>query len=246
MKRQFFTLVVGALIPLCANAESRALTANEIAAEVNAAQTNGASEIRMRMQVEKPSATIQIRIRERRTPSASDVVYEILWPKERAGEAVFLHQAPGKSPTGAIRTADGQVRNLSSSDMDNQLLGSDLAIIDAIESFYAWRNQSLAGREEIDNVNCVILDSKPRGGSIYGRIRSWIDPHRMVPLRVEKYYPSGKLARRIETTRVVPDAGHQIPADLTITNPSRNSKTTLDGSSIRHKDAIPDSEFSPQ
>ena len=65
-------------------------------------------------------------------------------------------------------------------------------------------------------MSCVILESTPDKGepSIYGSVRSWIDPRRLVPLRVEKYLPSGQLARRIETTRVVTDdKGRSIPGN---------------------------------
>jgi len=38
-------------------------------------------------------------------------------------------------------------------------------------------------------------------------VRSWIDVRRLLPLRVEKYASSGQLLRRIDTTRVVANAG---------------------------------------
>ena len=97
----------------------------------------------------------------------------------------------------------------------------------------------------MDGVNCTILDSKPGKDqrSIYGSVRSWIDVRRLVPLRIEKYASSGQLLRRIATTRVVADAGHHIPADLTVSSARPDSTTLLDGSRIRHDVTYTDCDF---
>ncbi|MEI9897843.1 MAG: outer membrane lipoprotein-sorting protein [Chthoniobacter sp.] len=78
--------------------------------------------------------------------------------------------------------------------------------------------QAIVGTETVDGVNCQILESKPGKGdrSTYGSVRSWIDAKRLVPLRIEKYSGSGQVLRRIDTTRVVTDAGHAIPANLSV------------------------------
>jgi hypothetical protein len=95
-------------------------------------------------------------------------------------------------------------------------------------------------------VNCQILESKPSKGerSSYSSVRSWIDMRRLVPMRVEKYSGAGNLVRRIDTTRVVADAGHHIPANLSVTGPRQGSVTLLDGSRIRHDVNFTDADFS--
>ncbi|HEX4665826.1 MAG TPA: outer membrane lipoprotein-sorting protein, partial [Chthoniobacterales bacterium] len=95
-------------------------------------------------------------------------------------------------------------------------------------------------------VNCQILESKPDSSSesIYGKVRSWIDPARLVPLRIEKYAPSGELIRRIETTRVARDDRHNsIPAGLTVRGPRQNSVTEFNGASIKHDVNFSDADF---
>ncbi|MGA8655373.1 MAG: hypothetical protein WB586_04430, partial [Chthoniobacterales bacterium] len=63
----------------------------------------------------------------------------------------------------------------------------------------------------------------------------------------EKYLPSGQLARRIETTRVVTDdKGRSIPGNLTVRGPRDDSVTDLDGSRIKHDVAYADREFTPE
>jgi hypothetical protein len=97
----------------------------------------------------------------------------------------------------------------------------------------------------VTGVKCQILESKPGKDqrSIYGNVRSWIDARRLVPLRVEKYASSGGLLRRIDTTRVVADAGHQIPANLTVVGARPDSSTLLDGSRIWHNVTYTDHDF---
>jgi outer membrane lipoprotein-sorting protein len=107
----------------------------------------------------------------------------------------------------------------------------------------------LVGTEVLKGASCVILESKTgkAESSNYGRVRSWIDPNRLVPLRIEKYLPSGKLSRRIETTRVATDdKGRPIPANLTVQGPRENSVTDLDGSRIKHDVTFSDREFTPE
>lgn len=220
------------------------VTAADLAAR--AREPDGTAFIRMRMDVEKPPGTrkdtFQIQIKQRRSGNSFDAVYQILWPKERKGEAVLIRQSGGPAAA-TLRTVDGKTRQLSAS---QPLFDSDVAIADAAENFFAWKNQKLDGTEVVNNITCQILESKPGAGdsSIYGRVRSWIDPKRGVPLRVEKYLPSGQLARRIETTHVAPDGRRFLPANLRIRPAQNTSSTDLDGSRLQRGVTFKDTEFS--
>ena len=66
-------------------------------------------------------------------------------------------------------------------------------------------------------------------------------------MRVEKYLASGRLARRIDTTRVVnDDKGRPIPANLTVHGGRADSTTELDGSRIKHDVNYSDHDFTPE
>ncbi len=209
--------------------------------------------MRLRLETKQPGGAtktmLQLQLKERHTKTAGDVVYQVLWPKERKGEAVLLHKAASQPPTGSIFTPPDKLRSLNPSEMKDSLFGSDLSYLDVIEDFFTWDNQAIVGTEVLNGVNCVILESKPSKAesSVYGRVRSWIDPKRLVPVRIEKYLPSGELARRIETVRVATDdTGHPIPADLTVRVPREDSVTEVDGSRIRHDVTFSDREFTPE
>jgi outer membrane lipoprotein-sorting protein len=183
---------------------------------------------------------LQILVKERRAADVDEVAWQILWPKDRAGETVFLRQ-------NGSRLSVATTRNSPTPQLDDSLFGSALAVADALENFYGWKSQTLAGTEDVNGTSCAILESRPGGGdsSIYGRVRSWVDLRRLVPLRVEKYTHDGRLARRIDTTRVVTDNGRAIPANLSIRDISKNLHTEVDGSRIRHDIALTDADFKP-
>ena len=235
-----------------AAAESPAMSARDLAASLSSRQ-DGTSYVRLRLEVKQPNDTakiaLQIQIKQRRTKAANDFVYQVLWPKERKGEAVLLHEANGHPPTGSLFIPPDRLRSLDASQMNEALFGSDLSYQDIIENFFAWENQVIVGNEAINRVNCIILESRPGKGEStpYARVRTWIDPSRLVPLRVEKYLPSGALARRIETTRVATDdKGRPIPATLTVRGSREDSVTILEGSRIKHDVTYTDREFTPE
>ncbi len=224
-----------------------ARSAPELAARLAAQQQDGSSYIRLRMEISGGAKeTLQLQIKSRATKANTELVYQVLFPKERKGESVLLRRAGGRI-TGAVFTPPDAVRTLSSAQLSEPLFGSDLAYEDVIDNFFSWDQQAIVGTEVVDRVNCTILESKPGKGarSSYSSVRSWIDPRRMVPLRIEKYSSPGRLVRRIDTTRVVTDdRGRAVPANLSIRGP-RGSTTDLDGSRLKHDVKFSDTEFSP-
>ena len=235
--------------PLAHTADApAALSAKELASRLSAVMEDGNSFIRMRLEKAAPKETLQLQIKQRRTKNSTEVVYQVLWPKERKGESVLLRKTGTRPASGALFTPPNTTRTLDAGDMKEPLFGSDLTYEDVVDNFFAWDQQTLVGTEEVDGVPCQILESKPgKGGrSIYGSVRSWIDTRRLVPLRVEKYTTSGQPLRRIDTTRVVGVDGRQIPANLSVRRPGQNSDTTIDGSKLKHGVVYTDREFTPE
>jgi hypothetical protein len=226
-----------------------AMSAAELADRLNAV-SQGNALIRTKLEVrplDGARRVLQLQIKQRRTKAATDLVYQALWPDEHKGEAVILHQAQGAAK-GSIIVPQQPVRAIKSSEMNEGLFGSDLSYQDAVENFFAWKKQTLIGSETINGVNCQILESKPDSSSvsIYAKVRSWIDPQRFVPLRIEKYSSSGELVRRIDVTRVARDEKHHpIPASLTVHGPRKNSVTEFNGARIDQDVQFTDADFTP-
>jgi len=227
------------------------LSAGELASRMNAAR-QGNAVIRARLEVRSPDGgkrVFQLQIKERRTGTAADIVYLVQWPKERKDEAVILHQESGGATRGIVVVPSAPPRNLEASQMSEGLFGSDLSYQDAIENFFAWKDQAITGSEAVDGVECQILESKPgkSGVSNYARVRSWIDVRRLVPMRIEKYSAAGQVVRRIDTTYVGRDQRDRfIPAKLTIRNPSKDSITEFDGARIEQGMQFTDRDFAPE
>jgi outer membrane lipoprotein-sorting protein len=230
--------------------EPPAMSAAELAGRMDAV-SQGNALIRTKLEVrsgEGSKRVLQLQIKQRRTKTSTDLVYQVLWPNEHKGEAVILRQSQGTSK-GSIIVPQQQVRTIKSSQMDDGLFDSDLSYQDAVENFFAWKKQAVVGAEMINNVNCQILESKPDTSSvsIYAKVRSWVDPHRFVPMRIEKYSSSGELVRRIDITRVARDEkDHPIPANLTVHGPRKNSVTEFNGARIDQDVNFTDADFTPE
>lgn len=232
----FLTALIFPVIPHAQGAE---WTAPKLAGAMAALVEDGDSTARVKMTSEV-SAVLQVRIKSRRSAGETLTNYEILWPKERKGEAFVLREG-GK---GLAKAADGSASELAASDLSKPVFGTALAYADVLENFFRWDNQALLGTEAVGKTDCLVLESRPgvTDASIYGRVKSWIDPRRMVAMRVEKYDRSGSLARRIETTQVAKDdTGKNVPSAMSVQ--SGDKTTEIDGANIRHDVQHADADF---
>ncbi len=219
-------------------------TAPKLAEAMGSAVEDGDATARIKM-TSPQAGVLQVRIKSRRGADGAATVYEILWPNERKGEGFVLRQPRRGSPSGTSKSASGATSKLGAPDMSKTFFGSALAHADVIENFFRWEKQALAGAESVGKTDCVVLESQPGGKdvSIYGKVRSWIDPERMITMRVEKLDKSGRVVRRVETTQVAKDdTGRHVPAGMTV---QAGGKTTeIDGSNIRHDVTHAESDFS--
>lgn len=216
---------------------------SQLAAKLRAKET-GSTVVRIRMQGGSGNETLQVQIKSRVTDSTSDIVYQILFPKERKGESVLLHRA-GTKFSGSVFHPPDTLKEIGAGEMKQALFGTDLSYEDIMDSPFAWSQQAIVGTQDIDRFPCQILESKPGShASSYASVKTWVDSKRMVPLQIEKYDTSGKVVRRINITRMLLDGGDSLPADLEVSRPS-GSVTHITGSSIKRGQNFPDAEFTP-
>ena len=228
-------------------------SARDLSARLSGNLQDGSSSVRLKMEIERPvggpKTVLQLQVKARRTKTATDLVYQVLWPKERKGESFLLRKAADRASSGAVFVPPDSLLPISSSKMKEAVFGSDLSYEDLVENFFAWEHQTIVGTETVDRAPCQILESRPGKSdrSSYARVRSWIDPKRFIPLRVEKYLESGQLARRIDTTRVAKDdTDRLVPASLAVRRSGQDSVTELEGSNSRHDVSHPESDFTPE
>lgn len=227
--------------------------AQELASKLSANLQDGSALVRLKMEISQasggPKTTLQLQVKSRRTKTSTDILYQVLWPKERKGESFLLRKSGDSAPSGTVFTLPDSLQPLSASQMKEGIFGSDLTYADLVENFFGWEHQAIVGEETVDRVPCQIVESKPDSGerSMYAKVRSWIDTKRMVPLKVEKYLASGQLGRQVITTRVAKDdTDRPVPASVTVQRPGQTSITELEGSNSRHDVVYSDSDFTPE
>ena len=237
---RFLATIISGFLPLTAGA---AESAPDLAAALRAKEA-GSTFVRVRMQVGSgENQVLQLQIKSRVSDATSDIVYQVLFPKERKGESVLLHRS-GEKFNGSALTGN-TVKSIAADQMKQPLFGSDLSYEDIIDNPFRWSQQAVVGNEPVDNIPCQILESKPgKHSSSYASVKTWVDPRRLVPLRIEKYDSSGKLVRRINITRVLLDGNDSLPADLKVYGP-RGTVTEITGSRIKRGLNYPDTEFTP-
>ena len=229
-------------VPTFAVAEE---SASDLAAALRAKE-EGSTFVRVRMQIGSgENQILQLQIKSRVSNTSSDIVYQVLFPKERKGGAVLLHRSDEKF-SGTTFAPLNTVRPIASGQMNQPFFGSDLSYEDIIDNPFRWPQQAILGTEAIDNIQCQILESKPgKGHSSYSSVKTWVDPRRLVPLRIEKYDASGRVLRRINITRVLLDGNDSLPADLKVYGP-RGTVTEIAGSRIKRGVSYADIEFTLQ
>jgi hypothetical protein len=209
------------------------------------AKAQGSSFIRVRMQLGNgENQVLQLQIKSKVSEPTSDIVYQVLFPKERKGESVLLHRS-GDKFSGSSLAANGTSKPITSAQMNQALFGSDLSYEDIIDNPFCWKQQTIVGNETVDNIQCQLLESKPENGrSSYASVKTWVDPRRLVPLRIEKYDSAGKVVRRINITRVLLDGNDSLPADLKVYGPHGGAAgTAIMGSRIKRGVNYSDAEF---
>jgi hypothetical protein len=243
----------GFLIVFARAADVSTKPAQDLAARLSAIRQDGPSYVRLRLETKQPAANtntvLQLQLKARRTETTTELVYQVLWPKERKGESILLKKTTGHPPTGFAFSPPDTLRPIDTAQMKEPAFGSDLSCADLIENFFAWEHQALIGREVVNGVQCDVLQSRPTKAdrSPYVEVRTWIDPTRLVPLRVEKDFATGGGGRRINTAKVVKDdAGHFIPAGLVVQRTGSDSVTELEGSSSKRGVAYAEKEFTPE
>lgn len=248
------TAVLGfALLTSLGRAQDTAPNAQDISSKLSTAIQDGSSIVRLKLEM-KPAGNgaktiLQLQVKARRTSVATELLYQVLWPKDRKGESFLLRKAPNQAATGTVFTPPNSLKTLSPAQMLDGIFGSDLSYEDLLGNFFSWQNQAIVGTEAVERVQCQILESKPGKSdrSSYAKVRSWIDVKNLVPMRIEKYLPSGQLERRITTTRVAKDdTDRRVPASFIVQSAGKDSTTELEGSNSRHDVTLQDSDFTPE
>jgi hypothetical protein len=230
-------------------------SARDLSSQLAAGIQDGASTVRLKLEFRAaataPKSVLQLAVKSLQTEAATKLTYQVLWPKERKGEGFTLNRSDDRPVTGAVFTPPDSLRPLPPppAGWQEPVFGSDLSYEDLLDNFFAWEHQSITGTETIDRLPCLILESKPGKNqrSSYSAVRSWIDPKKLVPMRIEKLLASGQVSKRIVTTRVAKDdTGRPVASSFSVSRPGHDSVTEIEGSSSRHEVSLSEADFAPE
>ena len=140
MKSIVFSATLAAIV---SSASAQETDGKALAAQLAGLQQDGSSYARVKMDVKAADgakSTLQLQVKQRRSANSTELVYQVLWPKERAGEAVLLKQSGGEM-SGAVFTPPDKFRTLTAGQMKESLLGTSLSYADVLENFFTGNNR---------------------------------------------------------------------------------------------------------
>src|SRR5438045_701268 len=143
---QTLLFVAALFIPSVRAEEAGPIAARELAARLSANVLDGSSSVRVRMEIRAPaggSKTLQLQIKARRSKTSTEVVSQVLWPKERKGESFLLRRTEDRPPSGTYFMPPDSLRSITSSQMKDAVFDSNLSYADLTENFFAWERQSI-------------------------------------------------------------------------------------------------------
>ena len=242
-------LLVLALLPVLCFAEEKNYTAPQLIAAVKAARPPGSLYARLRMEhkgADGKAEVLQVQLKRRHTAGGSETLYQLLFPKERKGEALLL-RVKGGSFSGAVFTPGQGKRALKQSDRTMGVFGTALTIDDAVAEFLDWQQQEITGKEKEGGVPCTIIDSRaPKSSaSPIKRVKSWIDDNRLTAMKAEFFKAGDQPSRTVITHKVMRGStGYYAPVSFTVTDHTNGASTKVEGVRSDHDVNFTDADFS--
>ena len=106
----------------------------------------------------------------------------------------------------------------------------------------------ISGEETIGNINCYILESKPKEDveSQYGLVKSWIDPKRFISLYAEYFNKKGKLIKKYRVVKLEKVQNIWTEMEVVMETLKRKHKTVLKVDKIVYNTDLDDKIFTRQ
>lgn len=241
-------ILLAALLPVIAIGQGKSYTADQLMGAVKAAKPSGGIYARLRMEhkgADGKQTVLQVQLKRRQTADGTETLYQLLFPKERKGEALLL-RVKGGTFSGSVFTPGQGKRALKPGDRSSGIFGTALTIDDAIAEFLGWRHQ-LIGKEKEGAVPCTVIESRaPQSSSSdVTRVKSWIDEARLTAMKAEFFKKAGSPARTVLTHKVLRgSSGYFAPVSFTVTDHATGASTKIEGVRSDHDIIYTDADFS--
>ena len=136
-------------------------------------------------------------------------------------------------------------RRIVSSQRSRSYVNSDFSYEDMerrpVEDF----EHIISGEETIGNINCYILESKPKDGveTQYGRIKKWIDLQKSMPIYIEYFDKKDKLIKKYRVVTFEKVENIWTEMEIVMEDLKRKHKTVLKVDKIAYNTGLDDEIF---
>jgi hypothetical protein len=245
------TFLAAMSVPATPQTKGSALTADQVINRVIDARTTSGSRVHARLMrtsggpdVEKGKDTRQLLIKTTRDGEKTKTLYQVLWPREFAGDSILIEDSGDHHPKGFL------YQKKIATPLTNQMLeapffGSDLRIEDVIENFWYWPSRRLAGEDTIDKRACTIVELRPGPDSEtqYSMVKVWVATDIALPMKVQFFARDGRLLKTVTTDRVVKEGKVWLAATMKIQPAGSKSQTVLEGTKSERDLQLPSADF---
>ncbi len=167
-------------------------------------------------------------------------------PADISGTGLLVHDDPNAASDEWIYLpALGRVRRISSSRLGGRFVGSDVYYEDLQTRHVSEDRHRLTGEATVHGIRCKIVESVPNdpANSVYTKRVSWIDPHTLLPLRVDYYQGNEKPSKRLEARKIERIDGFWTMTDSVMTDLESGSTTRLTMERVHYNQKLPASLF---
>ena len=167
-------------------------------------------------------------------------------PADISGTGLLVHDDPNAASDEWIYLpALGRVRRISSSRLGGRFVGSDIYFEDLQTRHVSEDRHRLTGEATVHGIRCKIVERVPKvpTDSVYTKRVSWIDPHTLLPLRIDYYQENDNPSKRLEALKIERIEGFWTMTDSIMTDLDSGSTTRLTLERVHYNQELPASLF---
>jgi outer membrane lipoprotein-sorting protein len=136
-----------------------------------------------------------------------------------------------------------KVKRISSSNKDNEFMGSDFTYEDMEKRNPERDNQTLLKSEKYNNEEVSVIESTPIDEEQYSKRIIWISKEKNIPLKIEFYDEDKELLKTLIITKISKIKGYWIIEKQEMFNIQENHKTIISLTNLKIDSGISENKF---
>jgi len=138
-----------------------------------------------------------------------------------------------------------KVKRISSSNKDNEFMGSDFTYADMEKRHPDEDNHKLLKSETMNGEDCWVVEVTPVDeDDMYSKKITWISKAKLLPMKMDFYDEDGELLKALTINKIEKVGGYWVITDELMHNVQKNHKTQILISNMKVDQGLSDSKFS--